>query len=97
LHGILKAKIFLLIYRELTFDGDYTGYRLPPGKYKAKITYKDASSEAEMNVIQDPALKVTAADWNEQQKFLNNISNEVSEIHKSIIAMRKVKKAGRNI
>jgi tetrahydromethanopterin S-methyltransferase subunit G len=50
-----------------------------------------------MNVIQDPNLKVTAADWNEQQKFLNNISNEVSEIHKSIIAMRKVKKTGRNI
>jgi hypothetical protein len=72
--------------------GDYSGYRLPPGKYKAKITYKEISSETEMNVIQDPALKVTAADWNEQQKFLNNISNEVSEIHKSIIAMRKVKK-----
>jgi DNA-binding transcriptional regulator GbsR (MarR family) len=45
-----------------------------------------------MNVIQDPNLKVTAADWNEQQKFLNNITSEVSEIHKSIIAMRKVKK-----
>ena len=72
--------------------GDYTGYRLPPGKYKAKISYKGTSSETEMNVIQDPALKVTAADWNEQQKFLNNISNEVSDIHKSIIAMRKVKK-----
>jgi hypothetical protein len=55
-------------------------------------SYKETSSETEMNVIQDPALKVTAADWNEQQKFLNNISNEVSEIHKSIIAMRKVKK-----
>jgi len=72
--------------------GDYTGYRLSPGKYKAKITYKDAFSETEMNVIQDPSLKVTAADWNEQQKFLNNITTEVSEIHKSIIAMRKVKK-----
>jgi photosystem II stability/assembly factor-like uncharacterized protein len=72
--------------------GDYTGYRLPPGKYKARLNYKGTSSETEMNVIQDPALKVTAADWNEQQKFLNNISNEVSEIHKSIIAMRKVKK-----
>ena len=72
--------------------GDYTGYRLPPGKYKARLNYKGTISETEMNVIQDPALKVTAADWNEQQKFLNNISNEVSEIHKSIIAMRKVKK-----
>ena len=72
--------------------GDYTGYRLPPGKYKARLNYKGTTSETEMNVVQDPALKVTAADWNEQQKFLNNISNEVSEIHKSIIAMRKVKK-----
>lgn len=72
--------------------GDYTGYRLPPGEYKARLNYKGTSSETEMSVIQDPGLKVTAADWNEQQKFLNNISNEVSEIHKSIIAMRKVKK-----
>jgi photosystem II stability/assembly factor-like uncharacterized protein len=72
--------------------GDYTGFRLAPGKYKARISYKGESSETDMNVIQDPNLKVTAADWNEQQKFLNNISEEVSEIHKSINAMRKVKK-----
>ena len=72
--------------------GDYRGFRLAPGMYKAKLSYKGNASETEMKVIQDPNLKVTAADWNEQQKFLHNISSEVSEIHKSINAMRKVKK-----
>jgi len=72
--------------------GDYSGFRLPPGKYSARISYKGTSSETNIDVIQDPNLKITAADWSEQQKFLNNITSEVSEIHKSIIALRKVKK-----
>jgi hypothetical protein len=72
--------------------GDYSGFRLPPGSYKAKLSYKENSSETGITVLQDPNLNVTAADWNEQQKFLNNITREVSEIHQSINAMRKVKK-----
>lgn len=72
--------------------GDYTGQRMPPGKYKAKISYKDAISETEFDVIQDPNLKVSKADWDAQQQFIKQVTEDVSEMHKSILAMRKVKK-----
>jgi hypothetical protein len=72
--------------------GDYTGQRMPPGKYKAKIIYKDAVAESEFDVIQDPNLKVSKADWDAQQQFIKQVTDEVSEMHKSILAMRKVKK-----
>jgi photosystem II stability/assembly factor-like uncharacterized protein len=72
--------------------GDYTGQRMPPGKYKAKISYKDAVAESEFDVIQDPNLKVSKSDWDAQQQFIKQVTDEVSEMHKSILAMRKVKK-----
>jgi hypothetical protein len=72
--------------------GSYAGQRMPPGKYKAKVSFKGVVSETEFDVIQDPNLKVTAADWNAQQQFIKQVTGNVSEMHKSILAMRKVKK-----
>ncbi|MGE5106172.1 MAG: VPS10 domain-containing protein [Sphingobacteriales bacterium] len=76
--------------------GDYSGYRLAPGKYKARLSYKGLTSEADINLVQDPNLKVTAADWNEQQQFLSRVNNNISDIHKAIVAMRKVKQQVEN-
>lgn len=70
----------------------YSGYLLAPGKYKARLSYKGISTETAMEVLQDPNLKVTAADWNEQQQYLSRISSDVSDIHTDIKNMRKVKK-----
>ena len=72
--------------------GSYTGQRLPPGTYKARISYMGFVSETDIDLIQDPNLKVTAADWVTQQQFLKQVTDNVSEMHKSILAMRKVKK-----
>lgn len=71
--------------------GDYTGYRLAPGKYRARLSYKGTSSEVNINLMQDPQLKTTAAEWNEQQQFLKRVTDDVTEIHNAINAMRRVK------
>ncbi|RTL55891.1 MAG: glycosyl hydrolase [Sphingobacteriales bacterium] len=71
--------------------GGYSGYALAPGKYTIRLSYKGNSSEVSAEVLQDPALKVTMADWNEQQQFLASVSAEVSSIHTAINDMRKVK------
>lgn len=72
--------------------GSYRGRQVPPGKYKAKLTYKGETSETEFEIIADPRIKATAADWNAQQKFLSEVEAAIEDIHSSIISMRKMKK-----
>jgi photosystem II stability/assembly factor-like uncharacterized protein len=72
--------------------GDYRGHRVAPGKYKARFTYKGETSETEVEIIQDPNLKVTSADWSAQQQFMAQIEDRIREIHSSVNAMRKVRK-----
>lgn len=72
--------------------GDYSGHRRAPGKYKARLTFKDAVAEAEIDLRQDPNLKnISAQDWAAQQALLENAAKSLTEIHQSVIDMRKVK------
>jgi hypothetical protein len=72
--------------------GDHSGYRVAPGKYKARITYKGQSSETELEIISDPHVKATAAEWAAQQEFLRQASEQFDELHKAVNRMRQVKK-----
>ena len=72
--------------------GDYRGHRVAPGKYKARITFRNELSETEFEILADPNLKVTAADWTTQQETLNQAERSLDELNKSINGMRKVKK-----
>ena len=72
--------------------GDHSGYRVAPGKYKARITYKGQSSETELEIISDPHVKATAAEWTAQQEFLRQASEQFDELHKAVNRMRQVKK-----
>lgn len=72
--------------------GDYRGHRVAPGKYKARVTYKGETSDTEFEIVQDPNLSVSAADWKAQQEFIVQIENRIREIHESVNSMRKVKK-----
>jgi hypothetical protein len=72
--------------------GDYSGYRVAPGKYKARITHKGQSSETELEIIADPKVTATAADWAAQQEFLKQSGEQFEEVHKNVNKMRQVKK-----
>ena len=72
--------------------GSYTGHQVAPGKYKARITYKEASSETDFEIVPDPRIKATSADWSAQQEFLTDVEARITEIHNAINSMRKVKK-----
>jgi photosystem II stability/assembly factor-like uncharacterized protein len=82
----------LLAIPEAFVYGDYSGHRRAPGKYKARLTFKDAVAEAEIDLRQDPNLKnISAQDWAAQQALLENAAKSLTEIHQSVIDMRKVK------
>lgn len=72
--------------------GDHSGHRVAPGQYKARITYKGQSSETDLEIISDPRLTATTADWNAQQEFLKQAGEQFEELHKSVNDMRQVKK-----
>ncbi|MBL7848190.1 MAG: glycosyl hydrolase, partial [Cyclobacteriaceae bacterium] len=72
--------------------GDYRGYRVAPGKYKARMTYKGQSSETEFEVISDPHVKATPAEWAAQQEFMRLAGEQFEELHRSVNSMRQVKK-----
>lgn len=72
--------------------GDYRGHRVAPGKYRARITFKGETAETEFEIIQDPNLQVTPADWAAQQQFMEQVESRLAEISAAVNSMRKVKK-----
>lgn len=72
--------------------GDYRGRQVPPGNYRARLTYKGQTSETPVAVIADPRLNVDPSAWAAQQDMLVGLEDRVKEIHQSIIDLRKIKK-----
>ena len=72
--------------------GDHQGYRVAPGKYKARISVKGQSSDTELEIISDPHVTATPAEWAAQQEFLKHAGEQFEELHKSVNSLRQVKK-----
>jgi len=72
--------------------GNYNGHRVAPGKYKAVITYGGETSSTEFEIIPDPRVDATPAEWAAQQEFLTEVESTIEDIHGSINAIRDVKK-----
>lgn len=78
--------------------GDYRGYRVAPGQYRARLTHKDIVSEAPIEVVADPRISVNPADWTAQQQLLERLTKDLRNMHEAVTNLRKVKKqlAARN-
>lgn len=72
--------------------GSYAGYALQPGQYKAKLEYKGQSVTTDITLLANPNIKVTDAEWKEQQDMLEKIVATISDIHTTVNDIRKVKK-----
>ena len=72
--------------------GDYSGYLLKPGKYKAVLKLDSLSTEVGIEVKQDPNISATEADWNEQQALLEDIQQSIKSMHSAVNKLRSVKK-----
>lgn len=72
--------------------GSYSGFAASPGKYKAVLTVNGEVSETELTVLPNPNINATEKDWVEQQQILAEIVSSISDMHKQVNDMRKVKK-----
>ncbi len=71
--------------------GDYSGYAVVPGNYKARLALNSTAVETEFTVLPNPNITASATDWAEQQKTLSVIVTAISEMHQAVNDMRKVK------
>lgn len=73
-------------------EGSYGGHKVPPGRYEAKLTYLKNTKSVTFNILPDPRIKATEAEYREQQRILTAVEDKVTDIHKSVLDMRKARK-----
>ena len=71
--------------------GSYAGSRVAPGIYGLRFTLGEAVSETTVNILPNPKVKATAAEYAEQQKILDQIAASITDIHEAVNQMRSAK------
>ena len=87
------------------YSSPNVGPKVAPGKYNIKMTYNDQILQKEFEIVKDPRVKISQADYEDQLEFLINVRDEVSRANQKIIDIRNIKnnmifiseKAGDNI
>ncbi len=80
-----RTKGLTKIPETFVLGADYRGHRVAPGKYKARITRENKTSEVEIEVLSPPDLEVPAEVWTQQQHLLTQIENRINEMHDRIL------------
>lgn len=72
--------------------GDYRGYQVPPGRYRAVLRAGDMSDSCELELLPNPGIAVASEVWAEQQAILERITGALSEMHCMVNDFRMVKR-----
>jgi len=76
----------------IMWSGSTTGPKAVPGKYKVQLVVgKNLIKEQEFEILKDPRVKTTDAEFKEQFDLLMKINNKLSENHKGVNQIRKVR------
>ena len=70
--------------------GSPFGTTVSPGKYSLKLTCGDLVSETSIEILADPRLEVTEADYKAQEDLLVEMDEAIRSIHKSVNSGRLV-------
>ena len=73
-------------------EGSYDGARVVPGTYKVALHIDSTDVEQTFNVIADPRIKASPANYIEQSNLLQQIANDVNDIHVAVVRMRNIQK-----
>ena len=68
--------------------GSYNGSRVAPGGYTARLTYGSQIKEVGIQILPNPNLDYSAADFKDQQELLIKIETAIKSIHQSVTQMR---------
>jgi photosystem II stability/assembly factor-like uncharacterized protein len=73
-------------------EGSYDGARVVPGTYKVALHIDSTDVEQTFNVIADPRIKASPANYIEQSNLLQQIATDVNDIHVAVVRMRNIQK-----
>lgn len=73
-------------------EGNYAGRKAVPGNYSVKISALGQEKTAPVSILPDPRIKAAIADYEQQDKLLAAVEEEVTEIHRSVLRMRQINK-----
>ena len=71
--------------------GGHEGSAVGPGAYTLRLSTENASSETSVNILPNPKVKGSMADYKEQQEMLTTIEETVRTMHTAVNAMRSAK------
>ncbi|WP_445386098.1 VPS10 domain-containing protein [Robiginitalea sp. IMCC44478] len=72
--------------------GDYSGSRVAPGNYTAKLKIDSLESSVSFTILPNPKIKAEAAAYREQQQALDQIGDAIRDMHLAVNQLRSVKK-----
>ena len=76
----------------IMWSGSTIGPKVVPGKYKVRLLVgKTVVKEQEFDILKDPRVKTTDAELKEQFDLLMKINKKLSENHKGVNQIRKVR------
>jgi photosystem II stability/assembly factor-like uncharacterized protein len=73
------------------YSSPNVGPKATPGKYNIKMTYNDLVLQEEFEIVKDPRVKISQADYQNQLEFLIDVRDEVSRANQQIIDIRSIK------
>lgn len=73
-------------------EGSYRAHKVPPGEYRARLTYQNKTVEASIKILPDPRIKATDAEYQEQHLLMMDIESKVNAMHDLVNIVRRVKK-----
>ena len=72
--------------------GSFDGVPVSPGQYSATLTYNGHRSEVEIDILQDPNLKVDRSAFEERERFIDDIHATFRDVTTSVKSFISVKK-----
>ena len=73
------------------YSSPNVGPKVTPGKYNIKMTYNNLVFQEEFEIVKDPRVKISQADYQNQLEFLIDVRDEVSKANQQIIDIRSIK------
>jgi len=75
----------------ILYSSPNRGPKAVPGTYRARLSAGETVIEQEFEIIPDPRLKTTPAEYQEQFDFLMGVRDKVSEAHRAIRDIRSLR------
>ena len=71
--------------------GDYSGSRVAPGNYTARIRMDSTEATQPIPIVPRPDIGATPADFREQQEALSQIEEALRDMHRAVNQLRSVR------